>query len=43
VSDDLNGHGAHCVHLSCLKLQSCPEVTRNQSDTALIESTIDLI
>jgi hypothetical protein len=33
VSDDLNGRGADCVHLSSLKLQSYPEVTRNQSDT----------
>jgi hypothetical protein len=33
VSDDLNGRGADCVHLSNLKLQSCPEVTQNQSDT----------
>jgi hypothetical protein len=33
VSDDLNGCGADCVHLSSLKLHSCPEVTRNQSDT----------
>jgi hypothetical protein len=32
VSDDLNGCGADCLHLSSLKLQSCPEVTRNQSD-----------
>jgi hypothetical protein len=33
VSDDLNGCRADCVHLLSLKLQSCPEVTRNQSDT----------
>jgi hypothetical protein len=33
VNDDLNGRGADCVHLSSLKLLSCPEVTRNQSDT----------
>jgi hypothetical protein len=33
VSDDLNGGGADCVHLLSLKLQSCPEVTRNQSGT----------
>jgi hypothetical protein len=33
VSDDLNGRGADYVHLSSLKLQSCPEMTRNQSDT----------
>jgi hypothetical protein len=33
VSDDLNGCEANCLHLSSSKLQSCPEVTQNQSDT----------
>jgi hypothetical protein len=32
VSDDLNERRVDCVHLSSLKLQSCAEVTQNQSD-----------
>jgi hypothetical protein len=45
VSDDLNGCGADCVHLSSLKLQSCPEVTRNQSDTCSdrIDNCLDMM